>query len=77
VSVEDSCTVSTKHIIGSKIIFGASDGTPRLRGSTGTSFCPVFTHPMELLGDVGHLESRFGQFGDGVSVDVRLMHGLC
>jgi hypothetical protein len=26
------------------------------------------THPMELLGDVGHLESRFGPFGDIVSV---------
>jgi hypothetical protein len=23
---------------------------------------------MELLSDVGHLESRFGPFGDGVSV---------
>jgi hypothetical protein len=23
-------------------------------------------HPMELLGDVGHLESRFGLFGDVV-----------
>jgi hypothetical protein len=27
-----------------------------------------WTHPMELLGDVGHLESRFDPFGDGVSV---------
>jgi hypothetical protein len=27
-----------------------------------------WTHLMELLGDVGHLESRFGPFGDGVSV---------
>jgi hypothetical protein len=26
------------------------------------------THPMELLGAVGHLQSRFGPFGDGVSV---------
>jgi hypothetical protein len=24
--------------------------------------------PMELLSEVGHLESRFGPFGDGVSV---------
>jgi hypothetical protein len=23
-------------------------------------------HPMELLGDVGHVESRIGPFGDGV-----------
>jgi hypothetical protein len=28
-------------------------------------------HPMELLGDVGHVESRFFQFGDSVSVDAR------
>jgi hypothetical protein len=31
----------------------------------------IMTHPMELLGDVGHLESRFGPFGDGVSVVAR------
>ena len=27
-----------------------------------------WTHPMELLGDVGHVESRFGLFGDSVNV---------
>jgi hypothetical protein len=27
-----------------------------------------WTHPMELLGDVGHVESRFGPFGDSVCV---------
>jgi hypothetical protein len=31
---------------------------------------------MELLGDVGHVESHFGPFGDSVSVVVRLVHGL-
>ena len=31
---------------------------------------------MELLGDVGHVESRFGLFGDGVSVGARQVHGL-
>jgi hypothetical protein len=25
-------------------------------------------HPMELLGDGGHVESRFGPFGDSVTV---------
>jgi hypothetical protein len=30
-----------------------------------------WTHPMVLLGDVGHLESHFSLFGDGVSVDAR------
>jgi hypothetical protein len=33
-------------------------------------------HLMELLGDMGRAESRFGPFGDGVSVDARLVHGL-
>jgi hypothetical protein len=28
-------------------------------------------HPMELLGDVGHVQSRFGLFGDSVCVSAR------
>jgi hypothetical protein len=28
-------------------------------------------HPMELLGDVGQVESRFDPFGDSVSVGAR------
>jgi hypothetical protein len=35
------------------------------------------THPMELLADVDHLDSRFGSFGDGVSVGARKVHILC
>jgi hypothetical protein len=31
---------------------------------------------MELLGDVGHVESCFGLFGDSVSFGARLVHGL-
>jgi hypothetical protein len=31
---------------------------------------------MELLGDVGHVESRMFLFGHIVSVGARLMHGL-
>ena len=31
---------------------------------------------MELHGEVGHVESRFGPFGDSVSVSVRYVHGL-
>jgi hypothetical protein len=34
---------------------------PQLQKSFGT-------HPMELQGDVGHVESRFGPFGDSVGV---------
>ena len=35
-----------------------------------------WTHQMELLGDVGQVESRFSPFGDGVSVSARLVHGF-
>jgi hypothetical protein len=31
---------------------------------------------MKLLGDVGHIQSRFGPFGDSVSVRARLVRGL-
>jgi hypothetical protein len=31
---------------------------------------------MELLGDVGHVESRFGPFGYRVSVGARYVHGF-
>ena len=34
------------------------------------------THPMELLGDVGHVKPRFFPFGDSVSVGARKVHGL-
>jgi hypothetical protein len=30
-----------------------------------------WAHPMELLGDIGHVESCFGLFGDSVSVSAR------
>ena len=30
-----------------------------------------WTRPMELLRDMGHVESRFGPVGDGVSVGAR------
>ena len=35
-----------------------------------------WTQPMELLGDVGHVESYFGPFRDIVNVGARLEHGL-
>jgi hypothetical protein len=31
---------------------------------------------MELLGDVGHVEARFGPFGDSANLDTRNVHGL-
>jgi hypothetical protein len=35
-----------------------------------------WTHPMELVSDVGRVESRFSLFGDSVSVSPRLELGL-
>jgi hypothetical protein len=32
---------------------------------------------MELLCNVGHIKSCFGQFGDSVSIGARWGHGLC
>ena len=32
--------------------------------------------PMELLGDVGHVESHFGPFGDSVSVYAKYVNSL-
>jgi hypothetical protein len=31
---------------------------------------------MELLDDVGHVEARFGPFGDSANLDARYVHGL-
>jgi hypothetical protein len=36
----------------------------------------ILDAPMDLLGDVGHVESRFSPFGDSISVGARKMHGL-
>jgi hypothetical protein len=33
-------------------------------------------HPIKLLGDTGHVESRFGLFGDCVSIGARWVFGL-
>jgi hypothetical protein len=37
VLVQDRCTVCTKHTIGKEIILDALDGTPRRRGSSGST----------------------------------------
>jgi hypothetical protein len=37
VSVQDRCMVCAKCTIGSEFVLDAPDGTPRLRGSSGTS----------------------------------------
>jgi hypothetical protein len=41
VSVQDRCTVSAKRTIGSETILDTPDGTPRSRGSSGSSFWSI------------------------------------
>jgi hypothetical protein len=36
----------------------------------------IWMHTMELLGDVGHVESLFFLFGDSMSASAREVHGL-
>jgi hypothetical protein len=36
----------------------------------------IWMHMMELLGDLGHMESRFGLFAYSANLDARLVHGL-
>jgi hypothetical protein len=36
-----------------------------------TTGSEIIFHPVELLGDVGHVESHFGLSRDSVSVDAR------
>jgi hypothetical protein len=39
---QDRCTVCAERIIGSEIVLDAHDGTPRFRGSGGSSFWSVW-----------------------------------
>jgi hypothetical protein len=32
-----------------------------------------WTHPIELLGDVGHVDSHFGPFGDSFKIGARFV----
>jgi hypothetical protein len=36
----------------------------------------IFDAPMDLLGDMGHVESRFGPFVDSVSLGARWINSL-
>ena len=50
--------------LDARLVHGLRRTYHRLRKSFGT-------HPMKLLVDMGHVESRFGLFGDNVSVGAR------
>jgi hypothetical protein len=38
---QDRCTVCAERVIGSEIVSDAPDGTPTVRGSSGSSFVSV------------------------------------
>jgi hypothetical protein len=42
VSVQERCMACAKLTIGSEIVLDAPNGTPRLRGSSGSLFRPVW-----------------------------------
>jgi hypothetical protein len=78
VSVQDRYMVCAKRTIGSGIVlvhleivltFTQDRCTVCVKCTIGlSSFC---MHPMELLGDMGHVESHFFPFGDSDIVDAR------
>jgi hypothetical protein len=71
VSVQDMSVVCVKHTIGSEItLVRFVSNVPQAPKS-----CQ--THPMELLGDAGHVESHFSLLENSVNVSTRFMHGLC
>jgi hypothetical protein len=36
----------------------------------------LWTHPIEYQGDLSHVESHFGVFGESLSIGARWVHGL-
>ena len=48
--------------------FGLLDIGARFASNVSLDQKSFWTHPMELLGDVGHVEYRFFPFGDSVGV---------
>jgi hypothetical protein len=58
---QDRWTVCAECTIGSEIILDTPDEAQK-------SF---WTHPMDLLGEIGYVESRFNPFGDTVRASAR------
>jgi hypothetical protein len=83
-SIQDRCTICGEHVVVKEIILGLPDGTPRWHGSSGSSlqFARIapnipraknlfWQHSMDLRGDLGQMEARFGPFGYSVNLDAR------
>ena len=51
------------------LMFSEDSCTVRVERAIGSEI--IWTHPMELLGDMGHVESHFFSFGESVSVGAR------
>jgi hypothetical protein len=66
-------------LFGDSVTIGPFGDSGNLWRKIGAHFVPNVPQPqksfgmhlMELLGDVGHVESYFGMFGDSVSVSAR------
>ena len=72
VSVHDRCMVRARRTIGSNgSSFRAFGLGARFVSNVPLDRKSFWMHPMELLGDVGHVESHFISFGDSVSVGAR------
>jgi hypothetical protein len=84
--MQDRCTLCAECTIASEIILDAPNGTPRSIWTWCLYWCkigawfvqnvphdekPFWTNPMELLGDMGHVESQFSLFRDSVRVGTR------
>ena len=64
---QDMCIVCIERII--VLILTQDSCTVCVKCAIGLKI--VWTHPMELLDDMGHVESHFFSFGDSVSVSAR------
>ena len=71
-SVQERCMVCARRTIGSNgSSFRAFGLGARFVSNVPLDRKSFWMHPMELLGDVGHVESHFFPFGDSVNVGAR------
>jgi hypothetical protein len=58
------CPFGDSADLDARLVHGLALNIPQAQKS-------FWTHPIEQLGDVGHVQSRFGQFRDSVSIGAR------
>jgi hypothetical protein len=59
---------SNESSVHLEIVLILTQNRPHFASNVLLALKSFWSHPMELLGDVGHVESRFFPFGDSVSV---------